>query len=129
MYYLVRKSKKYKLLSEKEFFGLTITLKNNKLCIIKDDLKDFIIKAKHLKSFENLVKNILIFLETEDDSDGASFLLDELAREYAVFKNKYLKELSVKAREDYIRKVRLLALELKKYIKTKDLTLVKVKTR
>lgn len=129
MYALVKKNKKYQSDELVGFIGLDIVIKKNKLCIIKSELKDKIIKDKYLISFEKLVKSILIFLDTDTDSDGAAFLLDELAREYAVFKNKYLKELSVKTRDEYVRKVRLLANELKKYVKKKEIKEVKTRSR
>lgn len=129
MYALVKKNKKYQSDELVGFIGLDIVIKKNKLCIIKSELKDKIIKDKYLISFERLVKSILIFLDTDTDSDGAAYLLDELAREYAVFKNKYLKELSVKARDEYVRKVRLLANELKKYVKKKEIKEVKTRSR
>ncbi len=115
MYVLCKTSKKYKSDDILTLIGFNITLKKNKICLINPKLTDEIIKLKYSSSFEKLVAKILLFLDSNPDEDGAGYLLDELAREYAVFLNKYEKYLSLNEINKYTRKIRLLESELKLY--------------
>lgn len=119
MYVLNKKSKKYSCDELYQINGYKLTIKKCKVCVIEPKMCQELVKLKYLPAFEQLIARILLFLDSDPDNEGAEALLGELAREYAVFQNKYEKYVSTYERDKYVRKIRLLCNELKPFTLTK----------
>lgn len=115
MYQLTKKNKKGNLSEEINFTGFTFKNKKNKLKLINEELSQKYIKEKHLTEFEKIFTKILLFLEEGNNEEDGVLLLDELARVYSNFEQKYADYISKKELNKINRKVRLLASELKKF--------------
>ncbi len=125
MYTLTKNGKKYFCDELYQIDGYNLTLKKCKVCVIEPEMRQELVKLKYTPAFEQLVARILLFLDSDPDEDGAEVLLGELAREYAVFQNKYEKYISAYERDKYVRKIRLLCNELKPFTLAKKATISK----
>lgn len=119
MYVLVKGKGKYKIEGLIEYIGYQITLNGEHIMLANQMLKDRYIRCKYEPGFNKFIYNIISFIENDPDSDNATLLLGELERERNVFLNKFAKYLSPKEREYFMRKIRLIANELKQISLTK----------
>ena len=113
MYLLVRKNNKFRSDSILELIGFDTVIEQINIIIYKQQLIDKIIKEKLLPDYNRLVKKVLVFLEEDPDSDNAQYLLDETARLYGIYLNKYQKFLSNSENDIFMKNIRLIANELK----------------
>ena len=121
MYVLVKQKGRFKIEDLIEYVGFNVSIDKHKIVLINQLLIDKYIKFKYEPDFNKFVYNVISFLENDPDSDNASLLLGELERERMVFLNKYEKYLSPKERDYYMKKIRLLANELKQLSLTKTI--------
>lgn len=119
MYVLVKQKGKFKIEDLIEYVGFNVSIDKHKIILINQILIDKYIKFKYEPDFNKFVYNVISFLDNDPDSDNAALLLGELERERMVFLNKYEKYLSPKERDYFMKKIRLLANELKQLSLTK----------
>lgn len=119
MYVLVKQKGKFKIEDLIEYVGFNINIDKHKIILINQILIDKYIRFKYEPDFNKFVYNVISFLDNDPDSDNAALLLGELERERMVFLNKYEKYLSPKERDYFMKKIRLLANELKQLSLTK----------
>lgn len=119
MYVLVKQKGKFKIEDLIEYVGFNINIDKHKIILINQILIDKYIRFKYEPDFNKFVYNVISFLDNDPDSDNATLLLGELERERMVFLNKYEKYLSPKERDYFMKKIRLLANELKQLSLTK----------
>ena len=118
MYTLVKKNQKHKSNSILELLGYQIRINKTEIVIYNQTLIDILIKEKLIPEYNKLVKKVLVFLEEDGSSDNAAYLLDELARLYTIYLNKYEKYLSKKEKEKFMKNLRIITNELKKFTHT-----------
>ena len=113
MYKLDKKNHKYKTEGILELIGYKTKINKQEIEVYDQDLIDKLIKLKLVPEFNKVVKKILIFLEEDNDADSTVLYLDELARIYALYLNKYERFLSKKEKEKFMKDLRILTNELK----------------
>lgn len=118
MYALVKKNQKHKSNSILELLGYQIRINKTEVVIYNQTLIDILIKEKLIPEYNKLVKKVLVFLEEDGSSDNAAYLLDELARLYSIYLNKYEKYLSKKEKDKFMKNLRIITNELKKFTHT-----------
>lgn len=86
------------------------------LTIYNTKLIDKLIYNDYGIKLDKLIKKIVFFLNNEetDDNNTSSLLLDELAHQRLILKEKYEMYLSIEAHSNYLKKIRFLANELKR---------------
>jgi len=126
MYILVKKNHKCKTDGIIELIGYETKINKYNIVIYNQKISDILIKAKLMPEFNKLVKKILIFLEEDGDGDNAAYLLDELARVYALFLNKYERFLSKYEKEQFMKNLRVLTNELKSLTRKKSNSILSV---
>lgn len=119
MYVLVKGKSKCKVDGYIEYVGYPVNIDKVNVLLANQMLKDKYIRYKYEPNFNKFIYNIVAFIENDPDSDNATLLLGELERERNVFLNKFEKFLSPKEREYFMRKIRLIANELKHISLTK----------
>ncbi len=124
MYKLVKKNLKYKTDGIIEFIGYETKVNKSNIIIYNQLIIDALIKKKLIPEYNKLVRKILIFLNEDNSSEGASLLLDELARLYASYMTKYEKYLSKSEKEEFMKNIRLLSNELKPLTRIKKQVIV-----
>ncbi|MDD4705864.1 MAG: hypothetical protein PHS24_01445 [Bacilli bacterium] len=120
MYYLIKKKEKNKLIN-RELSKNYLKLEINKKTIILNNQKliDELYLNKIMPKIDQLANRILIYLNNEDDNqDQTSLLYDDLAKLRSLILKKYEKFLSEETIILYMKKIRFLASELKKRLKT-----------
>lgn len=131
MYYLIKKKEK-NILINSELSKNYLKLELNKKTIILNNQKliDEFYLNKIMPKVDKIVKRILIYLNNEDDDqDQTSLLYDDLANLRSLILKKYEKCLSEEAILMYMKKIRFLASELKKRLKTYNYEKVSNRTR
>lgn len=131
MYYLIKKKEK-NLLINRELSKNYLKLEINKKTIILNNQKliDELYLNKIMPKVDKIAKKILIYLKNEDDDqDQTSLLYDDLANLRSLILKKYEKCLSEEAILMYMKKIRFLASELKKRLKTYNYEKVSNRTR
>ncbi len=97
----------------------TIKLNRREVLIVNQKIIDRILLMELFEKLNPVFKKIVCFLNEEaDDPESAGKLLDELARQRSIILKKYEKYLSLRAREEYLKKIRFLAIELKRRLNT-----------
>ena len=119
MYELIKKNHKYKTDGTIELIGYPVKINKCEIIVYNKELIDKLIKSKLMPEFNKLVKKILIFMEEDPDSDNAENFLQELAKLYNIYLNKYEKYLSKKEKNKFMRDLRLISNELKLIINQK----------
>ena len=125
MYTLIKRRGKIKSDNIIELLGYETKLNKETIIIYNQYLIDVFIKSKLMPDFDKLTKKILLFINESDDSDDAVFLLDELARLYTLYLNKYEKYLSAKEKRTFMKRMHVLSNELKHIARTKKIIEVK----
>ncbi|NLL02107.1 MAG: hypothetical protein GX265_03710 [Mollicutes bacterium] len=93
----------------------TIKLKKREVLLVNQKIIDRILLIELFKKLNPLFKQIIFYLNEEtDDTESAGKFLDELAKQRTIILNKYEKYLSLRAREEYLKNIRFLAIELKR---------------
>ena len=119
MYVLDKKYHKFKSNNVLEILGYPVRIAKHNIIVYNQEIIDILIKEKILPEFNHLVKKIIVFIEEDPDGDTAVLFLDELAKLYALYLNKYEKYLSKSEKEKFMRDLRLLTNELKGIIHNK----------
>lgn len=120
MYFLIRKKEKNKFIN-RELSNNYLELEINKITIILNNqrLIDELYLNKIMPKLDALAKEILLYLNSEDDDeDKTSLLYDELAKQRSIILKRYEKFLSDEAVHKYMKNIRFLASELKKRLLT-----------
>lgn len=120
MYVLEKKYRKYKTDEVLELIGYPVKIAKHDIVVFNQDLIDKLILKKIIPDFNRLVKKVLVFIEEDSNPDSAVLFLDELAKLYIQYLNKYEKHLSRKEKEKFMRDMRLITNELKSVIHKKS---------
>lgn len=130
-YILIKENFKSKTIStelNKNFYLLKLAKQEVSLNYQK--FIDKILLRELLKGLNPVLNKILTYLADEDDEgEMTGKLYDELAKQRSIILKKYDKYLSLQAKDEYLKKIRFLALELKKHLKTYTYSEEKVKSR
>ncbi len=118
MYTLTNNKNKVKSDSILELIGYPVRIDKANIIVYNQDIIDVLVKSKLIPKFNKLTRQILLFLEEDDDPDNAVYMLDELSRLYTLYLNEYEKFLSVKEKRRFTRNVHVLSNELKKVSRT-----------
>lgn len=107
-----------------------IKIKKQEINLIYQELIDRILLKEVFKSLNKTLNNTLKYLtDEEDNEEETSKLYDELAKQRSIILKKYEKYLSALAKEQYLKKIRFLALELKKRAISYNYSTEKLKSR
>lgn len=130
-YFLVKESLRIRIKSlESNRNSYIIKLEKQEILINYQKLIDKILLKELFKGLNPTLNRILAYLTEEDDtSEATGKLYDDLAKQRSIILKKYDKYLSDIAKEEYLKKIRFLALELKKRLKTYTYPEEKLKSR
>ena len=127
---LTKKKKKIKIKATEIFSkNLEFNLGKQVIIVYPEDLIDELLLNKINESLNQLIKQIIEHLSTDEEGEeNTTLLLGELAKQRSIYQI-YDEKLSKAAIMKYMKKIRLLAFELKKKLQTYKKEPIKSKGR
>ena len=119
MKWILTKNKKNRQPKEAELAtnNYVMKLKKQEILVMNQGIIDAVLLEQINKSLARLLNEIINCLtDDEDDAEKAGLLYDELAKQRSIILNNYEKHLSAAAIQTYMKKIRFVALELKKQL-------------
>ena len=96
-----------------------IKISKKEILITNQNIIDKLLLQELFKKLNPVLNKIVFYLnDEEDNSESTGKFYDELAKQRSIIIKKYENFLSQKARDEYLKKIRFLALELKKRLTT-----------
>jgi len=128
---LIRRKKKQKAKKVKKTGNfIPVLIKKKELTIINQDLIDKLLLYEINKVLDRLLINILQYLSAEEDDAGKTALLfDELSKQRGNILNQYEEVMSKLAIEEYMKKIRFAAFELRKRLVSYEYAKTEYKSR
>lgn len=131
MYTIKKIKNKFEIISfETSINNVKLNLGKKSIIINNQTIIDNLYLNKINPIIQKQAKNILIYLNTEeDDEEKTGLLLDDLSRQRGIILKKYEKLMSQEARLVYMKNIRFLANSLNKRLKTYTNEKTTAKTR